>query len=190
MKSCAFISAAPCETSVLPHAVVVERPTQQFHPLPLWWAGFICSIHPEWFLRVPWTRSQPGYLSLVSGPGSTSHTHPLLHERLSQLCVDRTRRAAAGVLPWWRWAGTRRYWGEHPGREPQDLPEDGDQTPEKDMTGVGPPITTPVIINKSYKYFHDWVYKKPESVKILNWSLQIPFYVQLKTPNSKISHLL
>lgn len=55
---------------------------------------------------------------------------------MSQLRVDRTRRAAACVLPRRGGEGARRHRGERPGREPQDVPEDGDQTPEEDVTSL------------------------------------------------------
>lgn len=55
---------------------------------------------------------------------------------MPQLRVDRTRRAAAGVLPRRRGQGANRHRGERPGREPQDVPKDGDQTPEKDVKPI------------------------------------------------------
>lgn len=50
--------------------------------------------------------------------------------------MDRTRGAAAGVLPRRRGTGAQRYRGERPGREPQNLLKDGDQADEKDVTDV------------------------------------------------------
>lgn len=55
---------------------------------------------------------------------------------MSQLRVDRTRRAAAGVLPRRRGQGANRHRGERLRRESQDVPEDGNQALEKDVKPI------------------------------------------------------
>lgn len=108
-----------------------EKPTQRFDLLLLWRSSFSCFLHVP---QVLWRRSRTRSLCLVSWPGPTACSRSLLHERLSQLRVDRARGASAGVLPWRRGSGPCCYWREHPGRKPEDLLKDGAQSLKKDVT--------------------------------------------------------
>lgn len=114
-----------------PSEVVEENPTHRSDLLLLWCSRFTCFLHAPRVLW-PWNWC----LLLVSWQGPAARSHPLLHERLPQLRVDRTRGAAAGVLPRRGWSCSSCYWRERPGREPEDLLKDGDQPLKTDVAVV------------------------------------------------------
>lgn len=112
-----FCVSAPHQTSAVLSlsSAAVDAPSSPWEP----------SLH------VYWTRICSSCLR--TEPGTPARSHPLLHERLPQLRLDRPRRAAAGVLPGRRGPSARCRGGERPGWEPQSVSKDGDQAPEKDV---------------------------------------------------------
>lgn len=126
-------------TSCVTLRVLWFEPRNLWPHLHLLFLSFSHHTSPWLLWHCVWFRS---LFSLPSWQDSSSSSHSLLYEWLSQLRMDWTRWAAAEVLRWWRWESSGCCGGERPGWEPEDLPEDGDQTPEEDVT----PAFTWVIV--------------------------------------------